>query len=78
MPRLNLQLQGFLWSRLCEQAEAEGVVVEAIVEHAVAYYLADLDRGRMAAHPPSRDELDGLDGMEQARLVELLSELRRD
>lgn len=55
MGRLTLDIEGFSWSRLCEQAEAEGVEVEELVRHAVAYYLADLDEGRVAARPLARE-----------------------
>jgi len=51
MPRLVLDIGDFAWSRLAEQAAAEAVRVEDVVQHAVAYYLADLDRGRVAARP---------------------------
>lgn len=51
MGRVTLEIKGFSWSRLCEQAEAEGVSVEELVRHAVVYYLADLDTSRAAARP---------------------------
>jgi hypothetical protein len=55
MPTLTLDISGFSWSRLREEAEAEGVAVEELVRHAVAYYLADLDSERVSARPLRRD-----------------------
>ena len=51
MPSLNLDIDGFAWSRLTELSDSAGLRVEEVVRHAVAYYLADLDRGRIAARP---------------------------
>lgn len=39
----------FLWSQVCERAAVEQVTVSELVRHAVAYYLADLDEGRVSA-----------------------------
>jgi hypothetical protein len=39
----------FLWSRLEEQAAVEQVTTEELIRHALAYYFADLDQGRVAA-----------------------------
>jgi hypothetical protein len=55
MPTLTLDISGFSWSRLREEAEAVGVAVDEIVRHAVAYYLADIDSGRVSARPLRRD-----------------------
>ena len=48
---LTVEFEAFLWSRLCEQSAMERVEVEELVRHAVSYYLADLDAGRVSARP---------------------------
>jgi len=59
MGRVTLEIEGFSWSRLCEQAEAERVSVDELVRHAVVYYLADLDTNRAAARPLRDDPATG-------------------
>ena len=51
MGLLEIEFPGFAWHRLKEEAQRNGVPVEDLVRHAVTYYLADLDSGRMAARP---------------------------
>ena len=41
--------EGFLSTRLREQAAIEQVTVDEMVRHALAYYFADYDEGRVAA-----------------------------
>ena len=56
---LTVEFEGFLWSRLCEQSEAERVEVEELIRHAVSYYLADLDAGRVSARPLGSESVSG-------------------
>ncbi len=58
MARVAVELTGFTVALLEEQAEAEGVSLEEVVRQAIAYYIADLDAGRIAARPP-RQPLSG-------------------
>jgi hypothetical protein len=45
---LTLQLDGFAYETIDEEAARLGVPVEELVTFAVLYYLADLDSGRIA------------------------------
>ncbi|MHB8243455.1 MAG: hypothetical protein ACYDHN_15885 [Solirubrobacteraceae bacterium] len=46
--RLKLELEGFAWKTLDEEAEREGLTVEELVTFSVLYYLADIDSGRIS------------------------------
>jgi hypothetical protein len=46
---LTIEFDDFGWSRIREEAERQGTSPEEVVSHAVAYYMADLDSGRIAA-----------------------------
>jgi len=45
---VELGLDDDIWDALLREAERQGVEPELLVEHAVLYYLADLDSGRLA------------------------------
>jgi hypothetical protein len=45
---LHIELDDATWGALAEEAYQQGVTVERLAMHAVLYYLADLDSGRMA------------------------------
>lgn len=47
--RLTLELDDFGYEALREEAARQGVPLEELLAHAVMYYLADLDSGRIAA-----------------------------
>ncbi len=47
--RLTFEMDDFGWEILKEEAERQGTSLEAIVQHALAYYIADLDSGRIAS-----------------------------
>jgi hypothetical protein len=46
--RLKLELEGFAWKTLDEEAEREGLTVEELITFSVLYYLADIDSGRIS------------------------------
>jgi hypothetical protein len=46
--RVTLELEGFAWEKIDEEAAREGLDVERLVEFALLYYLADVDSGRIA------------------------------
>ena len=48
-----LQLDGFAWETLAEQSAQMGVSVEELATHAIMYYVADLDSGRIARRIPA-------------------------
>jgi hypothetical protein len=50
---LSLRFDGFAWEALEEQSAELGVSVEELATHAVLYYLADLDSGRIAREAPA-------------------------
>jgi hypothetical protein len=51
---VTLQLDGFAYEAIVEEAARLGVPVEELVTFAVLYYLADRDSGRIARRiPPS-------------------------
>jgi hypothetical protein len=50
---LTLQLDGFAWETLAEQSVQMGVSVEELATHAIMYYVADLDSGRIARRIPA-------------------------
>ena len=45
---LRLNLGGFAWEAIRDQAAEEGMTVEEIISFSVLYYLADCDSGRIA------------------------------
>jgi len=49
---LTLQLDGFAWETIAEQSAQMGVSVEELATHAIMYYVADLDSGRIARRIP--------------------------
>lgn len=49
---LTLQLDGFAWETIAEQSAQMGVSVEELATHAIMYYVADLDSGRIARRVP--------------------------
>ena len=57
--RVTLELDGFAWEKIDEEAAREGLEVERLVEFALLYYLADVDSGRIARRV-SRSPYGGL------------------
>lgn len=55
MLKITVELDDFARRRLEAEAEAQAVTVDAVVRHAVAYYLADVDAGRSAARVMRHD-----------------------
>ena len=49
VPRLELEIDAFAAARLEAEAAAQGVAEADLVRHALMYYLADLDSGRISA-----------------------------
>jgi hypothetical protein len=49
---VTLQLDGFAYETIAEEAARLGVPVEELVSFAVLYYLADRDSGRIARRIP--------------------------
>jgi hypothetical protein len=45
---LTVRLDDETWAALAEEAERQGVSADALAVHAVMYFLADLDSGRLA------------------------------
>jgi hypothetical protein len=45
--KLSLDLDRDTWRELDEEAESQQVSVERLLEHAIVYFLADLDAGRV-------------------------------
>jgi hypothetical protein len=50
---VTLQIDGFAWETLAEQSAQMGVSVEELATHAIMYYVADLDSGRIARRIPA-------------------------
>lgn len=50
---LGLHVDGFIWECLVEEADRIGVSVEELAAFAIAYYIADLDSGRVARKVPA-------------------------
>jgi hypothetical protein len=50
---VTLQLDGFAWETIAEQSAQMGVSVEELATHAIMYYVADLDSGRIARRIPA-------------------------
>jgi hypothetical protein len=55
VPALHLKLADFAWELLSAEAERQGVSTAELAAHAVMYYLADLDSGRIAREPPAAE-----------------------
>lgn len=49
---VEVTLGGFAFAELSAEAEREGVTLEELLGHAVMYYLADADSGRVARRFP--------------------------
>jgi hypothetical protein len=49
---VTLHLDDFAWETIEEQSAELGVSVEELATHALLYYLADLDSGRIARQAP--------------------------
>ena len=47
--RLRIQLDDATWAALSEEADRQGVQTDLLALHALLYYLADIDSGRVAA-----------------------------
>jgi hypothetical protein len=47
--RLQVKLDDATWGALSEEADRQGVPTELLAMHALLYYLADIDSGRVAA-----------------------------
>ena len=47
--RLRVELDDDTWEALAEEAERQGVPTEQLAIHALLYFLADIDSGRVAA-----------------------------
>jgi hypothetical protein len=45
---LNVTIDDATWAALAEEAERQAVAIDALARHALLYYLADLDSGRLA------------------------------
>ena len=45
---LDIELDDETWRGMTEEAHRQGVAVETLAVHAVLYFLADLDSGRLA------------------------------
>jgi hypothetical protein len=48
VPVLGVTLDDETWSAIVEEAERQAVTPEAVAVHAVVYFVADLDSGRLA------------------------------
>ena len=46
---LHVHLDAETWGALAEEAKDQGVTVEQLALHALVYFLADLDSGRLAS-----------------------------
>jgi predicted DNA-binding ribbon-helix-helix protein len=46
--RLQVSLDDATWAALAEEAERQGVTAETLALHALVYFLADLESGRVA------------------------------
>jgi len=51
--RVTIDLDGFAQERLEHEAQSQAVTLEQLVRHALMYYLADLDSGRVATRVPA-------------------------
>lgn len=47
--RLRIELDDATWAALSEEADRQGVPTDLLALHALLYYLADIDSGRVAA-----------------------------
>jgi hypothetical protein len=54
---IHLPVDGFVWSELSREAALQGVEPSELAAHAISYYLADLDRGRISRRSPKPDDL---------------------
>lgn len=51
--QLELELDDFTWQALAQESETMGVAVTELAAFAIAYYLADVDSGRVARQMPA-------------------------
>jgi len=65
---VTIELDDFGWRSLSEEAERQGVDLEALIEHAAMYYLADVDSGRAAVQIFRRAVADGAPGKKVTRM----------
>lgn len=56
--RIEIELDEFGWSALSREALRQGISREELLKHAVMYYLADLDSGRIVRRAPRFDSGD--------------------
>ena len=59
--RLEVELGDFATERLEAEAERQGVLPEELARHAILYFLADLDTGRIARSARGFEPSDGID-----------------
>jgi lactam utilization protein B len=50
---VEVEFQDFGWQALNEAAEAQGVSVQEVIQHAAMYYLASADEGRISHSVPT-------------------------
>ena len=55
---LEVRLDRFVQEALSGECERQGLTSQELVEFAIAYYLADLDSGRIARRVPPRPDAD--------------------
>jgi hypothetical protein len=55
--KLTLDLDTFAWEALTEESAQLGVSIEELASHALLYYLADRDSGRIARRLPKQEPL---------------------
>jgi hypothetical protein len=53
---LSVHLDAFGWGRLSEEARRQGIGESELAAHAILYYLADLDSGRLSARALPDDD----------------------
>jgi hypothetical protein len=53
-----LRLDGFAWEAVQQESLRLGVSEEDLVAHAVMYYLADVDSGRIARRLPAGPDVE--------------------
>lgn len=54
---IRLPVDGFAWNELSREAALQGVEPSELASHAIVYYLADLDSGRIARRIPRSEDL---------------------
>lgn len=56
--QVTIEFGEFAWARLKGEAVKQEVSVESLVRHAVLYFLADVDSGRIARQVPRERPAD--------------------